>query len=604
MKTTKKPTKPPVAKKAPKATAKKATTPPSDLLATAEQVQKPISTPLETEVMATENAAIETATIEVVEAAEEQATAETPAIEVAPTIAEAAPIVEAPIEQEAPAMETEALQEPTVLESSVNTLTVIDDKKGKNMKVLFIAAEAAPFIKVGGLGDVMGSLPKTLIQKGIDARVVLPLYSQISQALRETMTFVTSLNVPLGWRNCHLGIFKAVCEGVTYYLLDNEMFFNRANIYGEFDDAERFAYFSKAALEIIPHIDFMPDIIHANDWHTALVPVYLNAFYRGVPGYDAIKTVLSIHNIEFQGKYDPYILGNVFGLDITQKNILMYDNCINVLKGGIESADAITTVSETYSQEILHPYFSFGLDGILRPRNYKLTGIVNGIDTDLFNPETDKRIPHNFSIDNIRGKAICKKKLQIELGLPDDSSVPVIGMITRLTSQKGLDLLEEAIDEIMKLDIQLIVLGTGYPEYEELMLNQERMHGNKMRSIIAFNLDVASKIYAGADMFLMPSKSEPCGLAQMIAMRYGTVPIVHRVGGLRDTVIPFSPSSQEGNGITFESYNPWDMFDAIRRGVALYDSKDSWIAIRKNCMLTDFSWDKSADKYIELYEVL
>jgi len=469
------------------------------------------------------------------------------------------------------------------------------------MKVLFAAAEASPYIKVGGLGDVMGGLPKALVKKGIDARVVLPLYSQISEEFKKSLTFLKSISVPLGWRNCHAGIFVGIQDGVYYYLIDNEMFFNRQRVYGEYDDAERFAFFSKAVLEILPYIEFKPDILHVNDWHTALIPVYLNAFYRSLDDYKKIKTVLSIHNIEFQGKYDPLILGDIFGLDITQKNILMYDNCINVLKGGIESSNFITTVSETYASEILDPYFSFGLEGILKPRSYKLAGIVNGIDTDVFNPQTDTFLPYNFSVENTRNKSLNKKKLQKELGLKEDVTIPIIGMVTRLTPQKGMDLIKEVINDILSQDVQFILLGTGYAEYEDFIKYYEHNHNDKVRGIIAFSAEMASKIYAGADMFLMPSKSEPCGLAQMIAMRYGTIPIVHTVGGLRDTVTPFLPETKEGNGITFQSYEGWDMLDAINRAVELYYNKDMWRILKKNAMQTDFSWDNSADKYIKLY---
>jgi len=469
------------------------------------------------------------------------------------------------------------------------------------MKVLYAAAEAVPFIKVGGLGDVMGGLPKELVKTGVDARVVIPFYSQIKEEYRNKAQFVKSIGVPLGWRMCYCGIFEAEIEGVTYYLVDNEQYFKRESVYGEYDDAERFSFFAKAVLEILPHVGFYPDIINANDWHTALVPLYLNAFYRNINEYRNIKTVLSIHNIEFQGQYDPLILGHVLGLDVTFRDIVMYDGCLNILKAGIESANVITTVSKTYADEILNPYFSHGLHNILEPRKYKLHGIVNGIDIDTFNPKTDPKIYQNFDWSSIRFKSNNKKELQKEMGLEVDAKKPVIGMVTRLTSQKGMDLIGEVMSELTKLDMQFIVLGTGYPEFEGMMRYWENECHDKIRGVIKFSSELASKIYAGSDLFLMPSKSEPCGLAQMIAMRYGTVPIVHAVGGLKETVTPYNPETKEGNGINFQSYNPWDMFDAIKRGLSLYNDKESWKHLRKNAMHTDFSWAKSAREYIELY---
>lgn len=472
------------------------------------------------------------------------------------------------------------------------------------MKILYAAAEAAPYIKVGGLADVMGGLPRELCAMGEDARVIIPLYSQIKEELKNEMTFIASIGVPLGWRMSYCGIFTAQKNGVTYYFVDNEQYFKRNGVYGEFDDAERFAFFSKAVLEILHHVEFYPDVINANDWHTALVPLYLNAFYRNIPAYANIKTVLSIHNIEFQGKYDPLILGHVLGLDVTYRDIFMYDGCLNILKAGIESANIVTTVSKNYAQEILDPYFSHGLHNILEPRKYKLCGIVNGIDTDAFNPKTDKNVYHKYDYKSIRFKTNNKTELQKEMALEVDSKKPLIGMVTRLTDQKGMDLIRDVMHEIVKLDIQLVVLGTGYPEYENMMRYWENTCHDKVRGIIKFSNSYASKIYAGADLFLMPSKSEPCGLAQMIAMRYGTVPIVHTVGGLGETVQAFNPKTGEGNGVTFQSYNAWDMLDAINRALSLYHNKDLWRVLRKNAMHTDFSWSVSAKEYLKIYEDL
>ncbi len=472
------------------------------------------------------------------------------------------------------------------------------------MKVLFAAAEASPFIKVGGLGDVMGGLPKELCKKGVDARVILPLYSAIGHEIREKIKYVTNITVNNSWRSSYCGIFEAVHDGVTYYFIDNEQYFKREKIYGAYDDGEIFAFFSRAVLEVLPTIGFIPNIINANDWHTAMIPVYLNAFYRHREEYRFIKTVLSIHNIEFQGKYDPYILGQLFGLDVSHKALMMYDGDVNVLKGGIESADLVSTVSQNYANEILREEHSFGLHHILNARREKLRGIVNGLDASAFNPETDPFIKTNYNISTLRNKRHNKIALQKSMALSTDGNIPVIGMVTRLTSQKGLDLFYEVMDEISELNIQLIVLGTGAPEYENMMHMWENRRYDKVRGVVKFSPVVASQIYAGADLFLMPSKSEPCGLSQMIAMRYGTIPIVHTVGGLKDTVEPYNPETKEGNGITFQSYHPYDMLDAIRRALAIYESKADWLKIRKNAMQKDTSWNCPADAYIAMYKEL
>ena len=472
------------------------------------------------------------------------------------------------------------------------------------MKVLFVASEASPFIKTGGLGDVIGALPKALKKLGTDARVIIPLYSTISQSLKDKMSFLGSFYVKISWRKTYCGVFCAEYDGITYYFIDNEQYFNRANTYGEYDDSERFAFFSKAVLDVLNMVDFFPDIIHINDWQTSLLPVYLNAYYRSDARYNNIKTVLSIHNIEFQGKYNPIILGSIFGLDVSYRSILMYNGDLNLLKGGIEASDMVITVSNSYAEEILTPEFSFGLHNILIPRKYKLCGIVNGIDTEKFNPETDSRILRKYSYETIRFKSFNKKNLQKEMGLSENNDIPIIGMVTRLASQKGIDLLCEVAHEISNLDIQLICLGTGESRYEQFLYSWEHSCRDKIRGYIGFSGEMAQKIYAGADMFLMPSKTEPCGLSQMIAMRYGTIPVVHSVGGLRDTVLAFNPETKEGNGITFQSYNAYDMLDAIKRGVSLYHDKASWRALRKNAMNSNFGWEKSAEKYINIYKEL
>lgn len=470
------------------------------------------------------------------------------------------------------------------------------------MKVLFATSEAAPFLKTGGLGDVLGALPKAMAEEGIDARVIMPLYSDIPHTLRSQMEFIDNFYVTISWRKTYCGVFRAKVGKVTYYFIDNEQYYRRSQIYGEYDDSERFAFFSKAALDVLNLIDFFPDVIHVNDWQTALLPVYLEAFYRADERYRNIKTVLSIHNIEFQGKYNPIILGSIFGLDVNFRSLLMYDGNINLLKGAIEACDMVTTVSNTYAEEILSDTHSHGLHNILIPRRYKLRGVVNGIDTDVFNPETDSAIYKNYSYETIRFKSMNKKALQKEMGLEVNNDIPVIGMVTRLTDQKGIELICQVAHEIENLNMQLIVLGTGYTHYENFFSEWENRRHDKIRGYIGFSGAMAQKIYAGADMFLMPSKSEPCGLSQMIAMRYGTIPIVHTVGGLNDTVPPFNPETKEGRGITFQSFNAYDMLDAIRRGIDLFSDKTSWRALRKNAMNGEYSWEKPAKEYIEIYK--
>lgn len=470
------------------------------------------------------------------------------------------------------------------------------------MKVLYATSEAAPFLKTGGLGDVLGALPKAVASDDIDARVIMPLYSKIPHTLKSQMEFISNFYVTISWRKTYCGVFRAKVGKVTYYFIDNEQYFSRSQIYGEYDDSERFAFFSKAVLDVLNLIDFFPDVIHVNDWQTALLPVYLEAFYRADTRYQNIKTVLSIHNIEFQGKYNPIILGSIFGLDVNYRSLLMYDGNINLLKGGIETCDMIVTVSNTYAEEILHETHSHGLHNILNPRSYKLRGIVNGIDTEAFNPETDSAIYNNYTYETIRFKSLNKKALQKEMGLEVNNNIPVIGMVTRLTSQKGIDLLCEVSEELAQLPVQIIALGTGDSHFEGFLYDWERNHHDKIRGYVGFSGAMAQKIYAGADMFLMPSKSEPCGLSQLIAMRYGTVPIVHTVGGLKDTVIPFNPETKEGRGITFQSYNAYDMLDAVRRAIDLYNNKPLWRVVRKNAMTEDYSWSNPAQKYIEIYK--
>ena len=470
-------------------------------------------------------------------------------------------------------------------------------------RVLFVTSEAAPFIKSGGLGDVAGALPAALRTAGVDCRVILPLYSKIPDSFREQMEFLGCITVRHSWRKQYCGIFYAEVGGVPYYLLDNEYYFKRWNIYGENDDGERFAFFSRAVLDVLPVIDFIPDVLHCNDWHTAFIPVVLREQMANYQGYENIRTVFTIHNIEFQGKYDPYILGDVFGMDEDKKPVLEYGGALNLMKGAIVTSDAVTTVSESYANEILDPYFSYGLHHILEENRGKLSGIVNGIDVDKFNPETDPALPCHYSFKTRAQKFRNKKSLQKELGLATEA-VPMIGMVTRLTLQKGLDLVRQEFDNLMQENVQFVLLGTGDYEYEEFFREMQMRYPDKVRAIIDFDAALAQRIYAGCDLFLMPSKFEPCGLAQLIAMRYGTVPIVNAVGGLRDTVYPFDPTTGEGRGITFQSYNSGDLMDALRRGIALVNNKSAFAKAKANCMNGDYSWAASAAKYIDLYNNL
>ena len=468
------------------------------------------------------------------------------------------------------------------------------------MKVCFIAAEAAPFVKVGGLGDVIGSLPKALRELGVDARVILPLYSSIDRE-RFGLKYKAYQFVDLGWRHSYCGIFETEVDGVPCYFVDNEQYFNRDSIYGQIDDGERFAFFSKAALEILPALDFKPDVVNVNDWHTALSVIYLDVLKsREAEFYKDMKSVLSIHNIEFQGKFNPYEMGNLFGLENKYFDALIYNGDLNLLKGAIQLADRVNTVSETYAREILDPYFSYGLDKILTVEQGKLRGILNGIDVDKFNPKTDPMILVNYDFKTFEDKVQNKLAFQKEMDLEVNADIPLIGMVTRLTHQKGIDLILQASEEILKTGAQLVILGTGDAHYESALRSLEHYRHDRVRSILLFSNEMSAKIYAASDLFLMPSKTEPCGLSQLISMRYGTVPVVHRVGGLRDTVIPFT--GVEGNGFTFESFQAGDMMDAIYRAVTcFYQSPDEWKQIIKNNLQKDVSWEQSAKKYLDLY---
>lgn len=468
------------------------------------------------------------------------------------------------------------------------------------MKVLFASSEAYPFAMSGGLADVSGALPKALRKRLVGCRVVMPLYGCVSEEMRSKMNFLCSITVPVSWRRQYCGIFEAHVDGVIYYLLDNQYYFKRDGLYGHYDDAERFAFFSRAVLEIIPHIDFKPDVIHCNDWQTALVPVYLNAFYRWDETFKKIKTVFTIHNIQYQGKYGHELTGDVLGLPPECESLLDYDGCINFMKGAIQCADKVTTVSPTYAREILDPYYSHGLDGILREFTFKLTGIVNGIDYDVYNPEKDGLIYRSYNADDMAGKAFNKQSLQSELGLPQNPGVPVIGIVSRLVKHKGFDLVKCVFEELLRADLQFAILGSGEWEFETFFHRMAERYPDKVGLKLGFNPQLAHRIYAGADMFLMPSQSEPCGLAQMVALRYGTVPIVRETGGLNDTIS--DSGDGQGNGFTFQSYNAHDMEIAVWRALAGYSDANGWDTLRRRGMECDNSWSRSANAYIKLYK--
>ena len=469
------------------------------------------------------------------------------------------------------------------------------------MKVLYVASEALPFAASGGLADVAGSLPKAMRKRLVGCRVVMPLYESIPQEMRENMKFLTSLSVPVAWRRQYCGVFEAKVDGVIYYLLDNQYYFKRQGLYGHYDDAERFAFFSRAVLEMLPYLDFKPDVIHANDWQSALVPLYYSIFYANRDGFQGIKTVLTIHNIQYQGKYGMELIEDVLGIPPEHRQLVEYDGCVNFMKAGIETADRVTTVSPTYAQEILDPWFSWGLDPILNARSWKLHGILNGIDTDGYNPEADPNIYENFTVDTVEeGKAANKKALQERLCLPQRPDVPLIGMVTRLTSHKGLDLVKYIIDDLLQRDVQMVVLGSGEWVYENFFREVQNKYPDKFCYCVGFIPELARKIYAGVDVFLMPSKSEPCGLAQMVACRYGTLPVVRETGGLKDSILDCG--EEGGFGFTFKTYNADDMLAAIDRALGAYANKPDLALLRQRCMTEDFTWGRSANTYIRMYK--
>ena len=474
--------------------------------------------------------------------------------------------------------------------------------------ILFAAFEASPFIKTGGLGDVAGALPSHLKSDDFDCRVILPLLSSIPEEYRSKMKYVTNYEVQLGWRSQYCGLFTLMKGGVKYYFLDNEYYFKRGQIYGEFDDAERVAFFSKAVLETVRHIakNFKPDIIHANDWHTALVPVYLKEQYNGDPLYDPIKTVFTIHNLKFQGQFSPYVTGDVCGLDgKPAEGQMIHNDAVNFLQGAVIYADAVTTVSPTYAREICTAAYGEGLEGLFQSRNYKLSGIINGIDRKNYDPKTDKAIAVNYSPENIEKKVRNKLALQRELGLEEDPDVLLFAMVSRLTTQKGANLIAELLPEFRERKMQLAVLGTGDYLYEHAIADFAYHNQNRFAARITFDEKLSRRFYAGADVFLMPSEFEPCGLAQMIAMRYGTLPLVRETGGLKDTVSGYWDVGNLANGFSFKDFNADGLRSAVDLALGLwYDQKDTWKELQNNALGMHYGWEESAEKYRGLYASL
>ncbi len=472
-----------------------------------------------------------------------------------------------------------------------------------SMKVLYCTSEATPFAATGGLGEVAGSLPQALRMRLIGCRVVMPLYEDIPQELRENMKFVTSLSVPVAWRRQYCGVFETHSGGVIVYLIDNQYYFKRHGLYGHYDDAERFAFFSRAALEMLPYIDFKPDIIHANDWQTALVPIYFSIFYADKEFYRGMKTVFTIHNIQYQGKYGKELVEDVLGIPEPSVPLLEYGDCINMVKGAVECANRVTTVSPTYAQEILDPWFAYGLENILQERSWKLSGILNGIDVHVYNPETDEYLYANYTADDPDGKAEDKAELQQRLNLAQEPEAPLVGMVTRMVAAKGLDLLEQAFDRMMQqTNLQFVILGSGDWEYENFFKEMQSRYAGRVCACFGFIPELSHKIYAASDLFLMPSRTEPCGLAQMIALRYGAVPVVRETGGLKDTVT--DSGGGKGNGFTFRDYSSDDMLGAVKRAVKGYADRDGWKILMRRGMECDFSWGHSANEYIRLYRSL
>lgn len=474
------------------------------------------------------------------------------------------------------------------------------------MKILYVTSEAFPFIKTGGLADVAGTLPKAIKNNGEDIRVVLPLYSQIGNEYRSKMKYIGYYYVDIAWMHKYCGVFELVYEGVTFYFLDNESYFKRNSIYGQFDDAERFIFFSKAVILLLKYLNFKADVVNANDWHSGLVPVYLNDFRNGDDFYKDTKSIYTIHNIKYQGLFDKSVF-TITGLDNKYLSYtdLEFNNAISFMKGGIVHSNKFMTVSNTYSNEIKTPFYGEGLHDVINYYSYKLIGIVNGIDYDIWNPKTDKNIFKNYTIRSIKNKKINKKFLQERFGLPIREDVLMIGMVTRFTSMKGLDLLSHIFEELLREDIQFVLLGTGDRKYEEMFKYFEYKYPEKVASRIYFSNEEANMIYSACDLYMMPSVSEPCGISQLIAMRYGSLPIVRETGGLADTVIPYNKYTGEGTGFTFSNINAHELLFKTKEAIDVYyNDKELFVKLIKNAMKSKFDWKKSSQEYIKIYKNL
>ena len=471
------------------------------------------------------------------------------------------------------------------------------------MKILFVSSEAHPFAKSGGLGDVAYSLPKALV-KTTDIRVIMPKYTNIHDRYRSGMKLVSKFTTSVSWREKYVGLYKMKYDDIPFYFIDNEGYFNRPNAYGYFDDGERFSYFSRAVIDSIEHMDFIPDIIHCNDWQSALVPVFLKAFYG--EKYKDIKVVYTIHNLKFQGVYSKKTLHDILGLSdyYFDEERLKFNDAISYMKGGITFSDYITTVSNTYANEIKYPFFGEGLHGLFQKLDYKVTGIVNGIDYETFNPRKDKELYTKYGISTRDKKIKNKLALQRELGLLESESIPVIGIVTRLTGQKGLDLIAHILEELLILDVQLVVLGTGDIQFEDLFRYYAHLYPSKLSANITFDSALAKKIYAGSDIFLMPSLFEPCGLSQLISMRYGTIPIVRETGGLKDTVTPYNEFEGTGTGFGFKNYNAHELLETLKYALKIYEKKEQWDKLVKNAMERKSSWANAAKQYKKIYKAL
>lgn len=473
------------------------------------------------------------------------------------------------------------------------------------MKTLFVAAECAPFFKTGGLGDVAGALPKALKEKGTEIKVVLPFFTKMPQRYKDQLQDLISYDVYVGWRKQYCGVKYLQLNGIDYYFLDNLYYFDRPELYGYFDDGERFAFYQQAVIELMEKIDFIPDVMHLNDYHTSFIPCLLKEKYRWIQKFSKIRTVLTIHNIEFQGQYDPGILNDLFGMGSERYDdgSIRFNDCVNFMKAGILYADRVTTVSPSYAEEIKTPEFGAGLDGILRMESGKLRGILNGIDYDAFDPAKDPALFANYDQKHLDKKIENKVQLQKYLDLPVRPDVPVIGIVSRLTYQKGFHLLLQEMENLMQFDVQLVLIGTGDPNFENQFHYFGGKYPTKASIHIAFDVTLAQKVYAGVDMFLMPSAFEPCGLSQMISMRYGTLPIVHEIGGLRDTVEPYNPITNEGTGFGFNIYEPFYLMNAMKQAIELYQTQPKiWQKMMTEAMSRDFSWDGSSEQYLELYK--